>query len=355
MNQALDLAIRQSRILIVDDNPSNVALLESILDDEEFDEFVSTTDPRKVERLFEEWDFDLILLDIRMPHLDGFEVMERLGARLSADYLPVIVLTAHTDMETRQRALALGAKDFIGKPFEPWEVVSRIKNMLEMRYFFKQQQRRGDQLEGLVHQRTEKIRFAQREIVERLGRAAEYRDNETGNHVQRMSRACQLLAEAIDCNTAFCETLLRAAPMHDIGKIGIPDAVLLKPSPLTDDEFEIMKQHVRIGADILGGGESEILRMAETVALTHHEKWDGSGYPNGLAGEAIPLAGRIVAICDVFDALTSARPYKEAWPTELALGHMREQAGKHFDPELLAAFLRILPQICALRADFPED
>jgi putative two-component system response regulator len=351
----LDDAVRQSRILIVDDNPANVALLEFILQDSDFENFVGITDSRKVETLCTDWEFDLILLDIRMPYMDGFEVMEALHARLVDDYLPVIVLTAHTDTQTRQRALALGAKDFIGKPFEAWEVMYRIRNMLEMRLFYKRQRHRGDELEELVRQRTEKIRFAQLEIVQRLGRAAEYRDNETGNHVRRMSRACQRLAQEVGCDDSFSDTLLHAALMHDIGKIGIADSVLLKPGKLTPEEFAIMQRHTSIGADILAGGESEVLRLAATVALTHHEKWDGSGYPKGLAGEQIPLVGRIVAICDVFDALTSARPYKTAWSEEDALEFIRQQAGKHFDPELVPAFLRIMPEIRALRERFSDD
>lgn len=355
VSHIFDEAIRQSRILIVDDNPANVALLEVILDEDGFENFVGITDSRKVETLCADWEFDLILLDIRMPYLDGFEVMERLGASLADDYLPVIVLTAHTDAQTRQRALALGAKDFIGKPFEAWEVIYRIRNMLEMRHFYKRQCRRSDELEDLVRQRTEKIRFAQLEIVQRLGRAAEYRDNETGNHVRRMSRACGLLAEEIGCDETFCDTLLYAAPMHDIGKIGIPDAILLKPGRLTPEEFEIMKGHVTIGADILAKGESEVLRLAATVALTHHEKWDGSGYPQGLAGDRIPLEGRIAAICDVFDALTSARPYKQAWSEPEALEFIQQQSGRHFDPELVPVFLRLMPQIRALREQFVDD
>lgn len=355
MNTSLEQAILQSRILIVDDNPANVALLEAILDEEGFDTFVSVTDPRKVEALFDQWNFDLVLLDIRMPHLDGFAVMEQLNARLNDDYLPVIVLTAYTDRETCQRALALGAKDFLGKPFENWDVVLRIRNMLEMRYFYQRQRSRVDSLEDLVKQRTETLRFTQREIVQRLGRAAEYRDNETGNHVRRMSHTCRLLAEAIGCDEHYANTLLHAAPMHDLGKIGIKDSVLLKPGKLTPEEFEHMKQHVMIGADILDEGESEILQLAATVALTHHERWDGGGYPRGLAGEAIPLAGRIAAISDVFDALTSARPYKDAWPVEDAIEYLKQQSGKHFDPTLVEAFIRILPKVCALREHFSKD
>lgn len=352
---SLETAIRQSRILIVDDNPANIALLEVILQEDEFENFVGITDPRKVQTLCEDWEFDLILLDIRMPYLDGFEVMEILRTQMADDYLPVIILTAHTDAKTRQRALALGAKDFIGKPFEPWEVMYRIRNMLEMRYFYQRQRRRTDELEDLVRERTEKIRFTQLEIVQRLGLAAEYRDNETGNHVRRMSRACQLLADAAGCDPALCDNLLYAAPMHDIGKIGIADHILLKPGKLTPEEFKLMQEHTVIGVNILASGESELLQLAATLALTHHEKWDGSGYPHGLAGTAIPLVGRIAAICDVYDALTSARPYKRGWSEAEAVTFISQQAGTHFDPDLVPIFLRLMPNIRALREQFHDD
>jgi putative two-component system response regulator len=350
--------ILNAKILIVDDNPSNVALLEGLLEEEGYRRIYSTTDSREVCALHQEQRFDLILLDIRMPHLDGIQVMEKLKEIIDGDYIPVLVLTAQIDIHTRRRALEQGAKDFLTKPFEDWEVLHRIRNMLETRIYFNRQRLRADILDQEVRKRTHEVRDTQLEIIRRLGRAAEYKDNETGMHVIRMSKSCQLLAQAIGLNEAHAEMLLYASPMHDIGKIGIPDYVLLKPGKLNEAEWEVMKQHAKIGSDIVGGHNSELLHMASIIALTHHEKWNGSGYPNHLQGEAIPLEGRIAAICDVFDALTSERPYKKAWSVEDAMAYINAESDKHFDPRLTHAFNRILPDILSLRqryADIPED
>lgn len=354
-NNPFDERILDSKILIVDDNPVNVALLEQMLDDAGFSAIFTTTDSREVFGLYQEHAFDLILLDIRMPHLDGIQVMDQLHDRVTEDYLPILVLTAQTDTATRRRALDAGAKDFLTKPFEQWEVLLRIRNMLVTRTFYNAQRLRGDVLEEKVRERTREVRETQLEIVRRLGRAGEYRDNETGAHIIRMSKSCQILARAIGLDERHAEQILYASPMHDVGKIGIPDHILLKPGQFEPDEWEIMKSHVEIGGDILGGHASDLMQMARDIARTHHEKWDGTGYPNGVAGEDISIEGRIAAICDVFDALTSARPYKEAWPVEKAADFIREQAGKHFDPDLSETFLKILPQVLALRDEFPDE
>jgi putative two-component system response regulator len=347
--------ILRARILIVDDNPVNVALLTAILDGAGYGHVWSTLDPRRVEPLHKEHRFDLILLDIRMPHLDGIQVMELLKKDMGDDYLPVLVLTAQTDHETRRRALDAGAKDFLTKPFEQWEVLLRIRNMLETRIYFNNQRLRADELEGLVRERTAQVRETQLEIVRRLGRAGEFRDNETGAHVIRMSRACHLLALAAGLGAERAETLLYASPMHDVGKIGLPDSILLKPARLDPEERKVMERHVEIGAEILKGHESELMRMARCVALTHHEKWDGSGYPKGLKEEDIPIEGRIAAICDVFDALTSARPYKQGWTTEEAMAFIKDQAGRHFDPRLVEIFEGIVPEVVKLREQVPDE
>jgi len=344
-----------SSILIVDDNPINIALLEDILDEEGYDNYVSTVDPREVPILYAREHFDLMLLDVRMPHMTGIELMHLLAEQTKDDYLPILVLTAQTDQKTKQEALAAGAKDFLTKPFDRWEVVLRIRNMLETRFFYKRQIFRGDILEKEVRERTKIIRETQLEIIRRVGRVGEFRDNETGAHVIRMSKMSVIIARKMGLAEETCENILYASPMHDVGKIAIPDAILLKNGKLTDEEWEIMKTHASVGGDILGDHPSDVMLMAQQMALNHHEKWDGSGYPNGLAGEAIPLPARIAAITDVFDALTSKRPYKEAWAEEQAVEYIREHSGKHFDPKIVEAFLNSLHEILFIKRNFPDD
>ena len=353
--KGIDDAARAARFLVVDDNPTNVLLLERILKDSGYENIRSTTDPREVAPLHKEERFDLILLDIRMPHMDGFQVMQALAEDIDEDYLPVLVLTAQTDQETRHRALELGAKDFVTKPFDRTEVLNRIRNLLEVRILFKQQKYQNEILETRVRERTEELYKTQLEIVRRLGRAGEFRDNETGMHVIRMSKGAQRLALAAGLGEGHAERILYAAPMHDIGKIGIPDRILLKPGKLDPREWEVMKTHVTIGADILADHPSELMQMARTIVLYHHEKWDGSGYPNGIQGADIPIEGRIAAITDVFDALTSERPYKQAWPIERAMALLNEEAGKHFDPELIGLFNDILPDILTIRDEYADS
>ncbi|MEA3332106.1 MAG: response regulator, partial [Pseudomonadota bacterium] len=311
--------IHDAKILVVDDNPANVLLLEAVLEEEDYENVFSTTDPFQVLPMCRERSFDLILLDIRMPGMSGIEVLEQLNSILKHEYLPVIVLTAQTDPETRRQALAAGAKDFITKPFADWEVLLRIQNTLETRMYYTRQVDRADLLEAEVAARTEEIRQTQLEVVQRLGSAGEFRDNETGAHVRRMSHVCSLLSEKLGHEKGFSERLLYASTMHDIGKIGIPDGILLKPGKLNSEEWRIMQQHSQIGAQIIGDHPSKLLSMAREIALYHHEKWDGSGYPHAIAGEEIPLVARIAAISDVFDALTSVRPYKKAWSVEAAV------------------------------------
>ncbi len=347
--------LKEAKILVVDDNPSNVLLLEALLQQEDYHNVTSTTDPTTVRGLHDENDFDLILLDIQMPKMNGFQVMEQLKEHHAQDdYLPVLVLTAQTDMETRLRSLDLGARDFVTKPFQHAEVLQRIHNSLEIRYLYKQQREYSHTLEEKVHEATAELRKSQLDIIRCLGRAGEYRDNETGEHVIRMSKSCQVLALAYGMSEREAEMILYASPMHDVGKIGIPDHILLKPGKLTPEEWKTMQTHAELGADILADNDSEMVRMARRIALTHHEKWDGSGYPNGLKGEDIPIEGRIAAVCDVFDALTSWRPYKQAWSVEEAVSFMQENAGSHFDPQLVPLFLKVLPDVIAIR-DLHQD
>ena len=313
------------------------------------------TDPRLVLALHREARFDLILLDIRMPYLDGIQVMEQLAGAIEDDYVPVLVLTAEKDKDTMMRALEQGAKDFVTKPFDRDEVLNRIANMLEVRSLYNERRRQNEILEEKVQERTRELADTRLEVIRRLGRAGEYRDNETGMHVIRMSKSCQRLAVAAGLDEIRAAIILQASPMHDLGKIGVPDHILLKPGKLTADEWDIMKTHVDIGVDILNGHEAEPMRMARVIALTHHEKWDGSGYPNGLKGTDIPIEGRISAVCDVFDALTSKRPYKNAWPVEEAVAYIRENAGVHFDPDLAAKFNEVLPDILRIRENYADE
>lgn len=345
----LDQDILSANILIVDDQIVNVRLLEKILKQAGYLHIYSTVDSRQVLTMYQEHDIDVLLLDIRMPHLDGFQVMQQLSTELVTDYLPILVLTAELTPETRSQALSGGAKDFLAKPFDRLEALQRIRNILEVRLLHKRVKEQNKRLEEKVKERTHQLEVSRHDVIQRLGLAAEYKDNETGNHVLRMSKFSQLLALEVGLTKQEAEVVLNAAPMHDVGKIGIPDRVLLKPGKLDAEEWEIMQSHVTIGAEILSGGGSRLMEMARSIALTHHEKWDGSGYPAGLSGKDIPLEGRICALCDVFDALTSERPYKKAWPIDKTMAFIREQSGQHFDPALVTAFESILDEVLVYR------
>ena len=311
---------RRPRLLLVDDEPTNLHVLRQILGEDYRLQFA--TDGHKALQLAQQQRPDLILLDIMMPQLNGYDVCRQLKADPKTECIPVIFVSALSEMGDEADGFEAGAVDYIIKPVRAPVVRARVRTHL-----------------SLVD--IEALRQSRLQIVQRLGRAAEYKDNETGMHVLRMSHFSRALALAIGCAPEWAEDLLLAAPMHDVGKIGIPDAVLLKPGPLTEEEWKIMRQHPAIGAEILGEHEGGVLQLARTIALTHHEKWDGSGYPAGLRGADIPLAARIVAIADVFDALTSVRPYKRAWSVDEALAHIQSQAGIHFDPELVSVFISL--------------
>ncbi len=357
----IEQQILDANILIVDDNATNIELLLMMLEGQGFHNLFSTTDSRKVTDIFREKTIDIILLDIRMPHMDGFQVMEELKPLAHRSYLPILVMTAQNDEETRHRALQSGAKDFLTKPFDNTEAISRITNMLEVRMLYNERIRQTDDLELKVLDRTtelretnHQLRETRRAIIDCLGRASEFRDNETGVHVIRMSMACGILARAIGLPEDEAELIQNASPMHDVGKLGIPDEILLKPGRHTPEETKIMQTHAEIGAHIMSSYSSDITNLAQEIALTHHENWDGSGYPKGLSGETIPLSGRISAICDVYDALTSKRPYKKAWSQDDAANFIRGQSGKKFDPVLVEAFLNVLPDVNALRDQYPD-
>jgi len=346
--------IRKARILVVDDNQTNVVLLRNLLESVGYEYVEGITDPREVKGLYATASYDLVLLDIRMPHLDGYQVMTQLKEISADDFPPVMVLTAQTDQETKLKALDAGAQDFLHKPFDRVEALTRIRNMIEVRLLHKQVRNQNEILEQRVNERTRELEETRLEVVRRLSVAAEYKDNETGLHVVRMSKIAKVLALAVGMSEDDAELLHIAAPMHDIGKIGIADAILLKPGDLTFEEREVMKNHAMIGAEILGEHEWPLMHMARTVALTHHEKWDGTGYPMGLKGEAIPLVGRICALADVFDALTSDRPYKTSWSVEDALKFITDKTGTHFDPTLVEKFIENLDEIVYIRESFRD-
>lgn len=333
---------RNARLLIVDDDPANVRMLTRTLERAGYHHIGGTTDPREARALYIRTRPDLILLDLHMPHLDGFEVMEQLSQVAEATYLPIVVLTADLDPEARQRALAMGAKDFVNKPFDPVEVLLRINTLLETRFLYLRIQSQNHLLEAKVRERTRALEDAQIEIIERLAMAAEFRDDNTGQHTQRVGQTSALVAQQLGWGDSMVNLIRRAAPLHDIGKIGVPDQILLKPGRLTPEEFEIVKAHTVVGARILSGSRFPLLQMAEQIALAHHEHWDGEGYTSGLKQDAIPLPGRIVAIADVFDALMQQRPYKPAWPLGEAIAEIERQRGRQFDPQVADAFLRVM-------------
>jgi len=345
----LAASMSNAKILIVDDHPANLLLLEKLLVISGFHNIKTTTDSRETLELYTKFKPDLLLLDFRMPYLDGFQVMEQLNSYKEDDYLPIVMITAQDDREHRLKALKTGAKDFIVKPFDHAEVIMRIRNNLEIRLLYNEVRLHNHQLEEKVQDRIKEFQELQIELIQRLVLAAEFRDSETGNHIVRMSMYTYELGKVVGLPEKECKLLLYASMMHDIGKIGIPDNILLKPGKLIPKEWEIMKTHAYKGAQILKGSSSEIIKMAEQIALTHHEKWDGSGYPQGLKGEEIPLVGRITAICDVFDALISERPYKQAWPKEMVISEMERGSGIHFDPFLVKAFFEILPIIYVIK------
>jgi putative two-component system response regulator len=335
-----DDACRAARFLIVDDQEANIRLLEGLLRRAGYTAVRSTTEARDVPSLYSEFRPDLVLLDLHMPEEDGFKVLERLRPLiLPGAYVPVLVLTADVTQDAKRRALAGGAKDFLSKPFDATEVLLRIKNLLETRFLHLALQDQNQMLEERVRERTLDLERAHFEILERLAAAAECRDDTTGQHTKRVARMAARLASALGRPADEIDCIYRATPLHDVGKIGIPDAILLKAGGLSPAEFDVIKSHTTIGARILSGGRFPLLRMAEEIALTHHERWDGAGYPRGLSGTAIPLSGRIVALADVFDGLAAARPYKPAWPVDKSAAEIKRNAGTQFDPDIVTAFL----------------
>ncbi|OIQ26430.1 two-component system response regulator [uncultured Vibrio sp.] len=334
-------------ILVVDDIPDNIHTLSGILSDQ-FKIKAATSGKKAIQIANTTPKPHLILLDIMMPEMDGYQVCQELKSNPLTAGIPVIFVTAKAEVVDEQKGFELGAVDYITKPISPPIVKARVQTHIALH-------NQNLELEVKVKKRTKQLEQTRLEIIQRLGRAAEYKDNETGMHVIRMSHYSRIIAEQLDVNERWKELVFQASPMHDIGKIGIPDKVLGKPGKLDAEEWDTMQQHVKIGGDIIGDSDSLLLQMAREIALYHHEKWDGSGYPHGTKGEEIPLSARIVAIADVFDALTSERPYKKAWSIEKTVALIKEEAGSHFDPHLVDVFLGQLDQALKIKESFTDD
>jgi putative two-component system response regulator len=338
----LALLSQAAHIVLIDDEPANLRLLSRMLERAGFQTVTALTDARQLAPLIVESPVDLVITDLHMPLCDGFGVLDILTPLINHERLPVLVVTADISRDARQRALTRGAKDFVTKPFDTIEVMLRVRNLLESRMLFQDLRKQNRTLLESASGRTRELESTRIEIIERLALAAEYRDDDTSQHNRRVGDLSARLAEAIGWTREDAGLLRRAAALHDIGKIGIPDALLRKPGALTDSEVRVMRTHAAIGARILGGSHIPLLQLAETVAISHHERWDGTGYPRGLGGSAIPLAGRIVAVVDAFDAITSHRPYRAARPVHVAIGVLREQYDRHFEGRLIDALERIV-------------
>jgi len=335
--------ISESRILIVDDYWPNVELIENVLTSAGYTNLRSTTNAREAVPLFIEFEPDLAVVDLMMPQVDGYTLLRHFGSLIPAhSFLPILVLTADTSREAKQKALQLGAKDFITKPFDSSEILLRVHNLLHTRWLYGQIQGQNQLLDQRVRERTREVEESKLEILLRLAVAAEYRDDATGSHTRRVGSTSALLAETMGLTRAETSLIQLTAPLHDIGKIGIPDHILLKKGKLTPKEFDTVKSHVLIGAKILSRSRSPLLQMAEGIALYHHERWDGSGYCSGILGESIPLPARIVAVADAFDALTHERPYKAAWPTAAAMAEIRRQRNRYYDPRVVDALEKLI-------------
>lgn len=354
-----------AKVLVVDDEAGVRRVLTRLLSAEGYEVLEAASGQEGLELLWTHG-ADTVLLDVMMPRMDGLEVCRRIRKNSRTAHTPVVFITAAVDREFRRQARKAGADDFLAKPFDEVELLARVNNTVRMKLYYdgltRERNRLKNEVDGrtrALHEATERLerlqedlRIAREETILRLARAAEFRDDETAAHLQRMSHYCYLIAKKKHLDDYTCEMLRIASPMHDVGKIGIPDHILLKPGRLTPDEYTIMKQHAEIGYQILSGSESPLVKLAANIAHTHHEKWDGSGYPRGLQGEAIPVEGRIAAVADVFDALTSERPYKKAWPLEDAVALLERGRAAHFDPELVDLFLGSMDEVLEIKHEF---
>lgn len=348
--------LSQSRILVVDDDEDCLALLEMSLSDAGARDVATVSRPQKAAHFYSEFKPDVVILDFWMPPMDGLGLMAQFHAIDGHERLvPVIMLTGDECPEIKQRALAAGVADFLKKDYDMAELLLRLRNVLRSQQLYRQVQRQKSWLEETVRVRTRQLQAARRDVLERLALASEFRDDQTGEHTRRVGQLCARIAQALGEDPSFVEAIGAAALLHDIGKIGIPDGILQKGGPLTDGEWKIMKEHAAIGAAILSDCTEPVMRMARELALTHHERWDGAGYPNGLAGDAIPLSGRIAAVADAFDAMISARPYKAPMLRSDAIREIVNCSGRQFDPTVVRAFLEVqqaaegLPGFCLCR------
>lgn len=335
-------AERMARILVVDDDLTNLNLMIRTLQRAGFTNIHGEWDGHNILPTVVEFQPDVVLLDLHMPGVDGIAVLNDLRVLTGRrNYLPVLVLTGDGSREVRDTALAAGARDFLTKPYEPAEVVLRVRNLVETRLLHVELQRQNAALSERFESRTEELEAAKLEILERLARAADFRDESSYGHTTRVGELAARIAAQLGFTNAEVDQIRIAARLHDIGKIGLSDSILMKPGPLAPAEFLAQEKHTLIGANILTGSRFPVLKLAEEIALTHHESWDGSGYPRGLRADEIPLSGRIVAVADVFDALTHARAYKGAWRLDDALDEIQHQSGKKFDPTVVNAFLKV--------------
>ncbi|WP_440877138.1 HD domain-containing phosphohydrolase [Thalassotalea sp. PLHSN55] len=344
-------------VLICDDSITNSLILTKLVSEQVTTNITTVTDPRKIEHTLQNNTVDLILLDLEMPHLSGFEVMKAVRRQFNADQLPILIITGVQGVTTRNKALTQGANDFLNKPFDQVEVILRVKNLLKIRQSYLIHQQSTDELERAVKKRTEELDHSIECLLYSLALAGELKDDDTGRHVLRVGKYARVLAEGYGLPNELVTMIEQAAPLHDIGKIGIPDKILLKPARLDQLERSIMNQHTNFGHELIGGNSSVLIQMAQSIAYSHHERWDGTGYPNKLQGESIPIEGRITAIADVFDALTTQRPYKKAWEIPQAIDYIENESGRAFDPALISVFhnnVSSFTDICRSLADEPD-
>ena len=349
-----------AKILVVDDEQPNLLLMKARLSPMGYELYFAQDGLEALEQV-RQVEPDVILLDLIMPKLDGFEVARRLKSDVTYQRIPIIVVSGSGDEKSRVKAINTGIDDFLSKPVSLSELQARIKSSLKVKAYHDHMKNHQQKLEATVAKRTqelekanERIRSGSLETIHRLTTAAEYKDEDTGNHIKRMSNYAVAIARQLGFKEKPIERLLHAAPLHDIGKIGIPDSVLLKPGKLNSDEWALMQQHTLFGGKILQGSTIDYLRLGKIIAMNHHEKWDGSGYPYGLKGKQIPFFGRITAIADVFDALTTKRPYKEAFSLESSLAIIEEGSGSHFDPRVVEAFFSVQEVILTIREKYQD-
>jgi putative two-component system response regulator len=373
--------LKKARILVIDDEPLIVRVVTRFLQSNGYEFVDSLNDPRQAMAKIAEYKPDLILLDIMMPFIGGLDVLRAVKSRERGNLLPVIILSAASDVDTKREALALGATEFLAKPVDPNDLILRVRNALVVKAHHNQLADQARLLEEQVYYRTNQLRKSREQIVHALAKAAEFRDNETGMHVIRVGKIAALIAEQLGFDPEYCRQLELAAQLHDVGKIGIPDAILLTPHRLTASQFEIMKRHCQMGCHIVDqlmegtplqehawktpqcAAESTsefldhdaiLMSLAANITRTHHEKWNGTGYPEGLAGEQIPIEGRMTSVADVFDALTSRRPYKEPFTDQQSFEIIRQETDRSFDPKVVEAFLQRQEDVSAIRSQFPD-